>query len=338
LIEAIDILSYLQGSAAPEVRKKVNDWIYSSPENTAEFEKYEQVYFASTFLRERQYFDRDTAWAGMTKRLGWEENAGDNPSSVRKSSKVRRIPASWAVAASIALLAIVGWLFYEIPTREIWVRTWADPQEVVLADATVAELGPYSHLLTRSHFEGETARIVYMSGLVHMAVQHDPDQPMLVIGDLTGTKVLGTEFNLESNANRAMLENISGLLEFYSLEDPENSVILHPGDKVTFDGTEFAYIDRDTTEAPAAPARPVVAAIPVADMHDREDILTHILSLSTEVFTLIPYRRGDTIPVNLNQSLQGIFDQLDTTSIFEYGPVRESAGTRIKITRFEKKR
>lgn len=114
-------------------------------------------------------------------------------------------------------------------------NTAGKKSKLKLPDGSLVYLNAKSSLTFPEHFEGSD-RVVTLSGEAYFSVVKNENKPFLVkSGDLV-TKVLGTEFNVRAfeSDDRIDIALVEGRVEVEGIPDLEEKMVLHPGEKLTF--------------------------------------------------------------------------------------------------------
>lgn len=150
-------------------------------------------------------------------------------------------------AAAIALVVVGGWLYYNkevVPERELSYMTVKVPKgqrvNMTLVDGTDVWLSPLSVLRISNGFNLED-RLVELDGEGYFIVKKDEAKPFIVRTNKHDVRVLGTRFNVFAYAASSWFETdlLDGRVEVYSINKPENAVVLNPGEKIAFENNGF---------------------------------------------------------------------------------------------------
>jgi transmembrane sensor len=102
---------------------------------------------------------------------------------------------SFAVAASVVLLTLLGaWIFWA-PRGQTIETERGERREVALADGSVLEVDPETRL--RINFDEQTRRVTLERGRALFRVAKNPDRPFLVQADGTTVRAVGTAFGVD---------------------------------------------------------------------------------------------------------------------------------------------
>jgi transmembrane sensor len=124
-------------------------------------------------LSDRRGGGRDEAFPGTTRRRIW----------------------LGAIAASLAVAATLGVLFYPMLREQTIQTERGERRAVALADGSVVEVDPQSRL--RVAFEKHTRRVFLEKGRALFRVAKNPERPFLVQADGTTVRAVGTAFGVE---------------------------------------------------------------------------------------------------------------------------------------------
>lgn len=160
--------------------------------------------------------------------------------------------APWAIAAAAAVVAAVslrssttdgdaipGWGATEVVTGATELAT------VQLGEGSVVRLAPSSRLRVLAGRE----RAVHLEGRAFFAVQRMPRHPLVVHTAAGDARVLGTRFELATNADRLELHVVEGTV---ALSTPSEHVEVGPG--------EAGTVANGAVSRPSRAATPAVAA------------------------------------------------------------------------------
>ncbi|WP_339751511.1 FecR family protein [Algoriphagus aquimarinus] len=144
------------------------------------------------------------------------------------------------IAAIILLAALLGFLYYSLPEREVpqeinWLSYSTKPgvkSSVTLSDGSVVKLNAGSSIRYVQNFVGET-REIFLDGEAFFEVAHDTLKPFIVHTQDITTKALGTSFNIKANdSEKIEISLITGKVEVKSQEVQEFIDYLIPGEQV----------------------------------------------------------------------------------------------------------
>lgn len=156
-----------------------------------EAEKILQRLIAST-RSPRRHFSAGESYKLLEKRL---------PHKPNPLFKMRSI-WTFAAAATIALLCVMGWVGYEYmaPVDMQTVSTLAECKSIYLPDGTEVTLNHFSSLTYPERFRGKERKVV-LDGEGYFEVSKDKQHPFIVQAEAVRVQVLGTHFNIEAYRN-----------------------------------------------------------------------------------------------------------------------------------------
>ncbi|HYH57021.1 MAG TPA: FecR domain-containing protein, partial [Anseongella sp.] len=186
----------------------------------------------------------DTAWEDAGK-----EDAAAEVNWQRMYDSVlqrKRTGTSWLrkIAAAAAVLVLTSGVFYayryftgKAANRVHYVEVvtgTGQREKIVLPDSSIAWLNASSRLKYPSSFSGGK-RDVFLTGEAFFQVEHDQNRPFLVYSRRVMTKVLGTEFNVNSYDDQASIA-VTVLNGRVAVNDSLNSLgVLTSDQQITYD-------------------------------------------------------------------------------------------------------
>ncbi|GAB4040532.1 FecR family protein [Spirosoma gilvum] len=246
------VFTYFAGQATSVQQKVIGEWL-AQPGSR-------ELYFQWLDEWERSFpqYTPDVA-----QQLESFRQRLDTPSEIHapplwpvvKSGYSSRRPGRWLVAATVGLALLVGgWLF----RNELFYRTIATSQyqlrSLKLPDGSTVALNSNSSLRIPWIGYGWLSRNVSLTGDAVFEVKHLPnDQPFVVQAtDGLAVEVLGTEFSVRSRPTRAevVLKRGKVNLHYTTADQPEQQLMMKPGDRVTLDGRGALrmHTQADTTQ------------------------------------------------------------------------------------------
>lgn len=154
----------------------------------------------------------------------------------------------WAVAASIILcLGIFSyqWFFgnrLKLQDTKAVVSTKLNPavKKIVLSDGSVVVMNKGSHLNYPSKFVGDK-REVYLTGEAFFDIKHDAKRPFLVHTGKLVTRVLGTAFNIKTQADEDLIEVTVSRGKVSVSDSKKTLAVLLPNQKISYDANANLY-------------------------------------------------------------------------------------------------
>lgn len=158
--------------------------------------------------------------------------------AIHKPPRLQVILKRVAVAASIAILAGLGWYFINkqqtaasLPSKNIMATTQSQNRRyILLPDGSRVVLNHGSTLTWSPAFNGKT-REVYLTGEAYFDIQHLENKPFIVHTGSVETTVLGTAFNINAYQKYIVVTVTRGKVK---VENNHRAVaIITPNEQVT---------------------------------------------------------------------------------------------------------
>ena len=233
------LLKVLEGETTAEERKQWTEWLASSPDHPALFEELKKVHEIS--VGDPEALERN--WAAVLNKI---KTAHIVPDYIElPEATVRQISAGnnswWKVAAAVIVLVGIGlvWSLWQQPVQTIRVAGTDLPPNAgyTLADGSVVYLNGDASISFTEDF-GEENREISLTGEAFFEVKRNEALPFKITTFQTTTEVLGTSFNVFSDASQNVkVSVVSGVVAFSSNETKE-LVKLTVGDQGNFDPTD----------------------------------------------------------------------------------------------------
>jgi transmembrane sensor len=232
LLRAREWLVFLESSELTHSdRQRFEHWMALDERNQSAFQQIESIWQAAATLDTIQSIEPPIQQ--KSGRLGLVGRMSDWFSSL--AAKPRWSAA--VVAGVIALVLVITQSFqYTMESQhdsQHYQTQIAQIQTISLDDGTVISLGPKS---TIDVSLGEQIRHVKLSGEAFFDVAKIPDRPFIVETHYTQVEVLGTQFNINSNALGVTVAVASGKVQVVGLDIPgrgEAKVKLTGGQQVS---------------------------------------------------------------------------------------------------------
>jgi len=235
-----NIIKYLQGKLNDVESNALNAWRSASPDNEAFFESVREIYAIDVNPGEIQLFNTEEKWAEIDD-------------LIKESKPQKTIYLKWAViAASLIILIGAAFLFFRPDPLYNEIVTTKNSTKLEMPDKSIVHLGPDSKMKYFTRLTNEIKeRIIYLEGDARIEVAKNDQLPFIVVSGKTGTRVLGTIFEIrQADSAQTILSNIEGLVRFYELANKKNSVIVREGESYSYNGSAFTNIT--PVEAPEA--------------------------------------------------------------------------------------
>lgn len=302
MIDSKYILKYLHGTLSESERNRVKLWIDSSEENKAEYLFYKAINKESNQLHDIKIFDSEQEWSELESLLDQ-----DSTKVVPFRQRMIRIVS---IAAVFILLVFSAYFYFSQEPLYKEIVTTDKLDTLNLADGTVVFLETNSKLKYFTKVEKKSKqRYVELDGKATFEVSPNKDLPFVVQVGGAGIKVLGTIFSTELSDNGVEVENIEGLIKLFEWENAANSIILKKGEKAKF---KDGGIDK---------ILPPVETPMLGKYYQVEKIIDFLFLKYEIYFNTAPYANinmEDKVFVNLDQPLEDIINQLDTTANLEF--------------------
>lgn len=210
---------YLEGKCTPSEAALLHRWYEGLPEAPGSIGE-------PSLLEEKL---RQAIWSGIERRDTPVRRLPVRRLSIRRLS-IRSMPIRLIAAAClVGLLAGAGALWFWNKGRITVANDAATARVLTLPDGTKVWLNTHSTLSWRGNFT--TNRHVSLEGEGYFQVAPDPAHPFTVTSRELVTKVLGTEFNIESYAGegRERVALVKGSVQVQSVDGHMTPRILRPG-------------------------------------------------------------------------------------------------------------
>lgn len=224
------LIRYFEKSLGEEERRAVESWINASEENQKTAQRIARIYLASDLLNTSQKVNPQKELAEFWKR--------------QERRKRMQIWKSVGRIAAILILPVILFSIYMtsghddemIPEQFVEVRAQIGiTNSIVLPDSSVVYLNSESVLKYPSHFVNN--RQVYLQGRAYFMVKKQ-NGARFVVNTPAGAKieVLGTEFNVNSEADEVNTTLVNGSVQFTCIdaENKEKNIRIVPGEKISY--------------------------------------------------------------------------------------------------------
>jgi ferric-dicitrate binding protein FerR (iron transport regulator) len=192
-----DIKHYLEGVYTRDEIGRIFKNLHSQPD-------YENL--LSESMNETWKDAEDYELLSPAQQEDYQAEAAALLKSIRKKSPIRRyIKQSLAVAASIALLFVIGTGLYKYQNRGKAViytnisTSFGETKTLQLSDGSMITLNACSNLSFPETFKGDERR-VKLTGEAYFQVAKNENRPFVIAAGNFDVKVLGTEFNVKAYA------------------------------------------------------------------------------------------------------------------------------------------
>jgi transmembrane sensor len=176
-------------------QSEYNDWLQVK-ENAQLEQQLEKVWELSSSYKSTYEPDFDKALARFQTSLAEEK---ENPTTAKVVTLSRRF---LTIAASLLFLVAVGWWGMTNGSDSAPIQAMSTGEEetqiVDLPDGTQVVLNENSEIIYPKDFNGQSSRVVSVSGEAYFKVHPDAEHPFIIETPATKVTVLGTAFNLRA--------------------------------------------------------------------------------------------------------------------------------------------
>lgn len=236
---------YLQGETTEAEGAQFASWLSADPDHTAFFESARKMWEQTGMIQDEGLLDGE--WQHFQQRAGLTQPTKAIP-------MYRRLPMWTRIAASILLLAGLGWWGLEQMNDQgpvVWsevVTQVGQQSEINLPDGTIVFLNGNSRLVYPPDY-GNSSREIKLEGEAFFEVARDENRPFRIQSGNSITQVLGTSFNVNAmhTADSVVVNVTSGKVALYALNDPANRVELQKGESGKWTGSKGLVQSRKWT-------------------------------------------------------------------------------------------
>jgi transmembrane sensor len=213
------IVRYLSNEASAEEQTELFDWLHRSVDNQKLFNEYCELWSYS--YKPDLPFNSEIALDKLNKKID------SIPDAISPKTKSWRIAAAFfgiAISASLSALIYLNPFIDKSPSAFI-VKTNPGGQKskINLVDGSFIQLNANSTLRFPEKFD-DNIREVYLEGEAFFTVQRDSLRPFIVYAGNSETKVLGTSFNIQANAQKVEVTVATGKVQVKAYKITESLV------------------------------------------------------------------------------------------------------------------
>jgi transmembrane sensor len=234
------IIAYLNSDCSPEEKKRVEAWINDAPENTKHLNELKFIWDNARSDFSGIPVNSESSWSSIQEAITKEKSQG----GILQRGKVRNMSGRTflRIAASIVFLISIGYLSVRefssnrtFHSELVSVETTSESSEVELPDGTLVWLNDNTTLSYPEKFRSNS-REIKISGEAFFDVKKSKRKPFIVETDNARVEVLGTSFNVNSDApgKKVIVTVVTGRVSFSNINDQVNKIILEPGEQGTF--------------------------------------------------------------------------------------------------------
>lgn len=231
------VAKQLTGELTEAEAKKLADWQQERPENQTTVEQAQNVWQRSKEGKSSYEPDVEEGWQRFVFRRD-EDVYGNDRSVAFKSApspKTRTLVWWSGVAASLALLATIAFLWQNVATEADWEQfatVEGETRLVTLPDSSQVWLNSLSTLRYTSEFD-VNHRVVYLDGEAFFEVKKAEGQRFTIFSGPAKTEVIGTSFNLRAyKGDSVRVQVVTGRVAF-SPANEDDAIFLEPGEEAT---------------------------------------------------------------------------------------------------------
>jgi transmembrane sensor len=227
---------YLDGSASPADKKRINKWLNASPENRKEFDRIKSLWNSIEFPEKEKTItlNTDVAWEKLRARISGSDSGGKTIRMIPESNVIQRSITYYLLRIAAVIVVVVGLytVYNNFLKRPDLVRIIAGDEitESVLPDESYVTLNENTTLTYPEKFTRDK-RIVELEGEAFFEVKRNVNKPFVVRVPEAVIEVLGTSFNVRA------LES-----------EPEVTVTVQDGMVMLTDRDDIAYVKLEKNE------------------------------------------------------------------------------------------
>lgn len=220
------LIKFINNTCSDGELQAVKCWLDESEENVNELFELEKTAMLASSLNNNQGV-RERVYANVRHKIINRQ--------LQNKANSRKLFLRWASAAAAVVVIVVTSIFiFKAPdVKMLKAVALNESRSVTLPDGSTVYLNIGSQLEYPETFA--SVRKVSLTGEGFFKVSHDSNHPFVVEGEYLNVKVLGTQFNFNSNEdgdNNVSL--VEGSVEV-STADNKGGVVLAPGQKADYD-------------------------------------------------------------------------------------------------------
>ena len=231
------IYKKLSGELSAAEGKDLDRWLEEAKENRETFESISVAWTVSADLKPNISVDLDQEFAVLDQRISADEKSDQESTQVKSLNPTARKSSNatlWRIAAGLIFL-VAGYFFTQnalgAKAQLVEVKSMDAIKQLTLPDGSQVSLNKNSSVSYDKKFSGQE-RVVFLNGEAFFDVQHNPERPFLVKFNEQVVEVVGTSFNIKSNADQSTVALVSGEVN-WSDKSSKKAFKLLPGMVVT---------------------------------------------------------------------------------------------------------
>ncbi|HEX6428818.1 MAG TPA: FecR domain-containing protein [Niastella sp.] len=232
------IAKQLQGLATPQEAEELQRWLKLDAACQQEYDDMAVIWQKSGPLLANPHFNADVAWVKLDDQI-----VHLTPKPKHHFDTIISFlfsPATKAIAAVLVLtlLAAVGGYWWYQQTQWQSFTAGNKNETVTLPDQSVVVVRKGSSIKYLKAFNKKERR-VQLHGEAFFTVQHNENQPFLVITNNTEVKVLGTSFLVNASSSADEIVVVTGKVTVTNKNETNNLVVLAKGQRAVLEQNRF---------------------------------------------------------------------------------------------------
>jgi transmembrane sensor len=227
---------YLAGEASREEMEVVDGWCSEHESNLQYFNHLQTIFDRAATVKENLQFDEDAAWNKVRARL---KQTNGKVVNLKPEPSANTWGLLWKVAASILLVAVVGFFAYQnlhSPDDAVPLQVIAEKKTVrdTLPDGSEVVLNKKTQL-TYAYDSRKKEHRVNLKGEAYFSMAHQQEKNFII--DVSGVYIrdIGTSFNVKAYPGSNTIEVVveEGEVIFYT--DADSGLTLKAHGKGVYD-------------------------------------------------------------------------------------------------------
>lgn len=229
-----DLLAkFLLGEASPDEADEASKWIAGSAENETYFHQLRETLNRVNPQTPVQSIDENEAWKRFQEKINRQELS--QKTIPAKSIPITRNPLfrmAAAILIAVGTIALAYIAYRDLtPAHQIELASSESPRKQELPDGSSIVLNKKSTISYPDRFKGNE-RVVTLQGEAFFSVKADKKKPFIVQVNGLTVKVVGTSFNIRTNAGKTEVIVETGIVQ---VTGKGKMVELHPREKILID-------------------------------------------------------------------------------------------------------
>ncbi|MGL4518937.1 MAG: FecR family protein [Phocaeicola sp.] len=224
---------FLRKECTEEELVRMNNWLKESDENARRFFQWEEAYYIGQHSYWEDKCNTNKAEKSLFDRI---EREGRKRGKGRFFYRMLQYAALFVGVATAATAGYSAFLKRQEASSMVTVTSGDSVRELLLGDGTKVWLNKYTTFKYSDQYN-EINRSVYLDGEAYFEVEKNPKMPFVVQSKAMQVRVLGTTFNLKSEAKKpsAVATLVHGEIEVKG-NNEEGLIVLSPGQKAELNG------------------------------------------------------------------------------------------------------